>query len=74
MGWKTSVASDTGFLIILSDFRGNVGGVYMRTIYHHLPLALQYRIIELSGKLPLTENGSTVVVAAADATDAIVVA
>jgi len=29
---------DTGFLIILSDFRGKPS-VYMRAIYHHLPLS-----------------------------------
>ena len=46
------------FLIILSDWRGREDGVYMRAIYHHLPLSLGwYRVIELSGKLPLTENG-----------------
>lgn len=68
-----SVAPDTGFLIILSDFRGSPACIcapYITTCHS----ALQYRIIELSGKLPLTENGSTIVVAAADATDAIVVA
>lgn len=37
-GWETSVVPDTGFLIILSDFRGKPS-VYMRTIYHHLPLS-----------------------------------
>lgn len=72
---KTSVAgADTqGFLIILSDSRGRGRRVYAR---HISPLATQpgrYRVIELSGKLPLTENGSAIVVVAADAVDAIVV-
>lgn len=79
-----------GFLIILSDSREREKErdrvcvrkrerqralcVYAR---HISPLATQpgrYRVIELSGKLPLTENGSAIVVAAADAADAIVVA
>lgn len=70
-----------GFLIILSDSREKEreaeGAVCTPYARHISPLATQpgrYRVIELSGKLPLTENGSAIVVAAADAADAIVVA
>lgn len=67
-------ADTPGFLIILSDWRSRGRCVYA---CHISPLATQaswYRVIELSGKLPLTENGSAIVVAAADDADAIVVA